>query len=82
MKRDRTSRIFCNGVSHVKEVGGYWEHFKFGGIATLWVTLIFITSVIHIVIPHFLPFVAENLTCSLGEKLMKIRGWTIEKNDV
>ncbi len=79
VERDYTPRLWCDGAAHLREVGGYWNHFKFGGIATLWLIAVIFSSVIHILIPHLLPFVADDWICKLGERSMKPRGWVIDK---
>ena len=75
--RDYTSWVFCNGFKHIRETNGYWNHFKFGGIATLWLTWCLISSIIHIFIPHLLPSVADNIIVHLGARSMKNRNWII-----
>ena len=80
--RNYTPKLICNGRKHVNEVGGFFQHLKFGSWATFWVGAIFITSIIHIIIPYLFPFIAEEWTIQLASKIMTMRGWTITKNNV
>jgi len=75
--RDYSSKWFCEGFSHVQEVGGYWAHFKFGGMASLWLMFAFWMAIIHILIPHLFPSVADNTVVWLGGRSMKPRGWKV-----
>lgn len=78
--RDYRSKVWCDGFAHCREVGGYWNHWKFGGIATLWMMLAIPMSIIHLIIPHLFPSVADNIAVYIGARSMKPRGWRLQEH--
>ena len=79
-RRDYTPRLFCSWSKHLAEVGGYWNHFKFGAKITLMLIPILISSVVHILVPSLLPFYADTWIIKIGEQCMVARGYKIDKS--